>query len=67
MTTTICNIENSRGNVKVVLYIEGEHQLAHIYLNDQIVSQLKFKKDQDIDINLIEIIQNNLANANKIT
>lgn len=61
MITTIHNIETVRGVVKVVIFVEGDHQLAHIYLNEKLVSQMRYMRNQDIDISLVDIIKSDLS------
>lgn len=58
MTTTIHNIEHSRGELKVILFIEGQDQIAKLYLEDRLVLEMKYKKDQDMQIDLLDIIEN---------
>ena len=61
MKTTIHNINMAQGSIKVVLFIEGNNQVAHIFKNQQLVSKLKYEKDQDIDINLIDAIRSDCS------
>ena len=60
MKTTIYNINTTHGNFKILLFVEGGNQVAHIYKGEQLVSMFKYEKDQDINIDLVEVITNDL-------
>lgn len=62
MKTTIHNVESRHGIVKLVLFIEGNEQRCHVFRGDQLVNQYSYSKDQDIDIDLLDILESDIAN-----
>ena len=60
MKTTIYNINTTHGDFKILLFVEGNNQVAHIYKGEQLVRKFKYEKDQDINIDLVDVIKNDL-------
>lgn len=61
MKTTIHNVESRHGLVKLVLFIEGNAQRCHVFRNEQHIAEFSYSKDQDIDIDLLNILQTDIA------
>jgi len=61
MKTTVHNVKSRHGIVKLVLFIEGSEQKCHVFKGDQLVNQYSYSKDQDIDIDLLDLLKSDIA------